>query len=241
MATEVKRGKKITFERMPSDEEVTAYVKELKAKRPSGRHLTDLVGLLRDGIRSARSNGVEWAAIADFIYEKTGREVPPDAVAQSYTTIERQRQNEGRGENEASYAELRHFANVAAELLASQMQCSKDDAIRTINDEIKKRRDERREKERKKREERREQMQTTYEEQEQYHEQTTETSQYEESQELDYRGMVFTSDDLARLSVELIEKLKRGEKVSRDEVRNTPEDIRVRWTAAIANYKNQVS
>ena len=32
MATEVKRGKKITFERMPSDEEVTAYVKELKAK-----------------------------------------------------------------------------------------------------------------------------------------------------------------------------------------------------------------
>ena len=121
------------------------------------------------------------------------------------------------------------------------MQCSKDDAIRTINDEIKKRRDERREKERKKREERREQMQTTYEEQEQYHEQTTETSQYEESQELDYRGMVFTSDDLARLPVELVEKLKRGEKVSRDEVRNTPEDIRVRWTAAIANYKNQVS
>ncbi len=153
MAEKNQRGKKITIVAMPDGEKVQDMMEHLRQMRKADSGgLSSLVDRLREGIKTARDNGVEWDAIARYLSSETMTEISADAIAQSYTAAEGERLNAGRKRDAPSYAALSRSYAAAIRLLAKICGTSIEDAEKSVQDEILAEREKRRKKKEEKKE-----------------------------------------------------------------------------------------
>lgn len=113
-------AKKILISNFPDEQLQNSMIAELSEMKPNRTtSLMSLMDVLKAGISKARKSGVGWEKIAEYIAEKTGTEVSPDAVCQSYMTLERERKNKERSADELTYAQLRYRYNTAIKIMKS--------------------------------------------------------------------------------------------------------------------------
>lgn len=180
-------AKKIIISKFPDENlqnEMLSYLNEMKPERTTS--LMSLLDALKNGIAKARKSGVGWEKIAAYISEKTETKISPDALSQSYTTLEREAKNKGRSADEISYTQLRYRYNTAVKLLKMKgiNESDIDDMI-AEDKKIKQEKSKKKTEEKSKTEEQKEENQKNSTEQSDKQEETEGTKEEEQKSEHD--------------------------------------------------------
>lgn len=131
-------AKVIKLKKILSEKDIEAARSGLAALQSTPSTLMSLLDQLKDDIRSARQAGVSWDDIAEFVAKLTDTDISSVAVSTSYLSLVREEKNEGRGDNDLSYTQLKYRYRVALQLL-KKLGKSEEDIENIINRERRKR------------------------------------------------------------------------------------------------------